>query len=526
MLDAVIKNSTLFGLKNDDSQKTDIGIKDGKIAEIGKIEAEAETVINADGCYTMPGFVDPHSHSDYYLLIDPRAEGKVMQGVTTEIGGNCGYSSNPIGGEIKKIRGETFKEQYGLDLDWSDFGEYFKKLDNGGTSVNFAGLIGYNTLRASVLGLGDIEMQNGVREKMADTIKQNLDQGAAGMSVGLVYPPACFASKDEVADMVSHVRKADKIFTTHIRSEGAQLEESIEEVIEIARRSGVKLQISHLKTAGKDNWQKLDNVFEKIETARADGMDVWCDRYPYTASNTGLQVILPDWAFDGGRDAILQRLTDDATRKKLIDEILKNHPEPEYWETVMVAQVVSEKNRHTQGKLVSQAADEAGKNVFDFIFDLLLEEKTEVEAIYFCMNSSNMDRIILKDYVIIGSDAGARTIGGAVGDGHPHPRSFGTFPRFFQKYVFDRKLLPMREAVRKTSTAACERFGIKNRGRLIEGWHADIVVMDPEKIADRSTYEKPLAYPAGIEHLFVNGVLTINGGQHTGAAGGQGLEIT
>ena len=525
MHDTIIKNSKLFGLQNDKSQNADIGIKDGKIAEIGKIDTQADTVIDAKGCYTMPGFVDPHSHSDYYLLIDPRAEGKVMQGVTTEVGGNCGYSSNPIGGEIQKIRGETFKEQYGLDLDWGDFAEYFHKLKNGGTSVNFAGLIGYNTLRASILGLGDIEMQNGVKEKMAGTIKQNLDQGAAGMSVGLVYPPACFASTDEMVEMMSHVQKADKLFTTHIRSEGAQLEESIDEVIEIAKRSGVKLQISHLKTAGKENWQKLDNVFEKIETAQAQGVDIACDRYPYTASNTGLQVLLPDWAFDGGRDAILQRLSDSATRKKLIDEILKNHPEPEYWETVMVAQVVSEKNRHTQGKLVSKAADEAGKNVFDFIFDLLLEEKTEVEAIYFCMNNSNMDRIILKDYVMIGSDAGAKTIGSPGGDGHPHPRSFGTFPRFFRDYVFDRKLIPMREAVRKTSTAACERYGIKNRGRLIEGYHADIVVINPETIEDKSTYEKPLAYPVGIEHLFVNGVHTVNGGKHTGATSGKGLEI-
>jgi N-acyl-D-amino-acid deacylase len=525
MLDAIIRNSTLFGLEGDESRKIDLGIKDGLIAKIGNMEEEAERVIDAGGRYTMPGFVDVHSHSDYYLLIDPRAESKVMQGVTTEIGGNCGYSSNPIGGEIQKIRGETFKEQYGLDLDWHDFSQYFKRLEKGGTSVNFAGLIGYNTLRASILGLSDIEMQNGVREKMEKTIKDNLDQGAAGMSVGLVYPPACFASMDEVAGMVSHVKKADKIFTTHIRSEGAQLEESIEEVIEIARRTGVKLQISHLKTAGKENWQKLDSIIETIEKARAQGLDIGCDRYPYTASNTGLQVLLPDWAFDGGRDAVLERLADRSTRKKLTEEILKNHPEPGYWESVMIAQVVSNKNLHTQGKTVAQAADEAGKNVFDFILDLLLEEKTEVEAIYFCMNESNMDRIIVKDYVIIGSDSGARTLSGPLGDGHPHPRTFGTFPRFFRDYVFDRKLIPMREAVRKTSTAACERYGIKKRGRLMEGFHADIVVMDPKKVADRSTYEKPLSYPAGIEYLFVNGVLTLDSGKHTGVTAGRGLEI-
>ena len=525
MLDIVIKNSTLYGLDGGKSAKTDLGIKDGLIAKIEKIEDGAAVEIDGAGYYTLPGFVDPHSHSDYYLLIDPRAEGKLLQGVTTEVGGNCGYSSCPIGGEILKIRGEGFREQFGLELDWRDFSDYFARLDKGGTSVNFAGQIGYNTLRASVVGLKDEKPGKVHREKMASAITENLLQGAAGMSIGLVYPPACFATRDEVAEMVSRVGKAGKVFSTHIRSEGPQLEESISEVIDIAQRSGTRLQISHLKTAGRENWHKLDNVFEMIENARDAGADIQCDRYPYTASNTGLQVVLPDWVFDGGRDAIMERLSDGATRKKITAEITENHPEPEYWESVMVAQVVTEKNASLQGKTVAAGARDAGKDVFDFIYDLLIEEKTDVEAIYFCMSDANMDRIILKDYVMIGSDAGARSVNGVLGSGHPHPRNFGTFPRFFRDYVFGRKLVSMEDAVWKTSTGACERYGIEKRGKLSAGYHADIVMIDPVRLKDTSTYEKPLSYPVGVDYVIVNGELTVSEGRHTGATAGRGLSV-
>ncbi len=525
MFDVVIKNSMLFGLAGSEPAIADLGIKDGLIRKIGKIDEEAGAVVDGAGYYTLPGFVDSHSHSDYYLLIDPAAESKLRQGVTTEIGGNCGYSSAPIAGGILEVRREAYKEQFGLELDWHDFSQYWERLAKKGSSVNYVGLIGYNTLRASVLGSRDVPAVGEGKESMKRAIRENLAQGAAGISVGLVYPPACFATKEEMVEMVAEVQKANKIFTTHIRSEGPRLVESIGEVIEIAQRTGVKLQISHLKTAGKDNWHKLETVFEMIESARSQGVDIECDRYPYIASNTGLQVVLPDWAFDGGRDAIIGRLKDSATREKLKEEILQNHPEPEYWDTVMVSQVATEKNYDMQGLTVSQGAKLKNKDKFTFIFDLLLEEKTEVEAIYFCMSESNMDRIILKDYVMIGSDAGARAVKGPLGIGRPHPRTFGTFPRFFSDYVFKKKLVSMRDAVRKTSTAACERFGIKKRGKLVEGYHADIVMLDPKKIADTSSYENPLSYPVGIDYVWVNGVLSINGGEHTGAHAGVGLGI-
>ncbi len=521
MLDAVIKNSTLYGLEGGGYAATDLGIKDGVIKKIGKIDEDAGRVIDGAGYLTMPGFVDVHSHSDYYLLIDPEAQCKTRQGVTTEIGGNCGYSSAPIGGELLEIRREVFKRQFGLSLDWLDFSEYFEKLRQKKMAVNFAGLIGYNTVRSSVLGLNDAPLTDGKREAMAGAIRDNLSQGAIGLSVGLVYPPACFATKDEMVYMAKEAQKAGKIFATHIRSEGAAVVESIEEVIDIARRSGVRLQISHLKTAGNENWHKLDTVFELIEKARADGIDIECDRYPYTASNTGLQVVLPDWAFDGGKKAVLERLADKRTRERMKEDILKNHPAPEYWDTVMISQVMNENNFGLQGITVNEAASTKNKDVFNFIFDLLLEEETEVEALYFCMNRDNMDRVITKDYVMIGSDAGARGVKGPLAIGRPHPRTFGTFARFFEDYVFGRKLVTIEEAVKKSSTAACERFGIKKRGRLIEGYFADVVMLDPQKVKDTSTYEDPLSYPEGIDYVWVNGALTIDNGEYTSALAGK-----
>jgi len=526
MFDIIIKNSKLFGLEKNATAKSDIGITDGIISAIGNLDGkDAKKVIDGEGLYTMPGFVDVHSHSDYYLFIDPDAGGKVMQGITTDIGGNCGYSSAPIGGDILKVRAEAYKEQFGLELDWSTFDEYWKKLKVKGSAINFVGLIGYNTLRASVIGLQDGEVTEEAKEKMKQMVRDNLDMGAAGISIGLVYPPACFAKKEEVAEIVAEVGKKGKIFTTHIRSEGRDLLDSIDEVIEIAKMAKVKLHISHLKTAGKDNWEKLDKVFEKIEKAKNEGVDIECDRYPYIASNTGLQVLLPDWAFDGGRDAIVVRLQDDKIRKKFTEEILKNHPEPEYWKSVMVSQVATEKNYDLQGLTVEEGAKKRGKNHFDFIYDLLIEEKTEVEAIYFCMSEKNMERVLLKDYVMVGSDAGSRTINGPLGIGRPHPRTFGTFPRFMREYVFDKKLISMEDAVLKTSTSACERFGLEKRGKLIVGYHADIVTIDPKTIRDTTTYENPLSYPEGIVNVLVNGVPSVLNGKYTGELNGRGIAV-
>lgn len=516
MFDVIIKGGLVADGKSPRLEKLDVAVKDGLIADVApSIQSEGVRVIEASGKVVAPGFVDVHSHSDYYLLIDPRARSKVTQGVTTEIGGNCGYSAAPMGGETLRQRAKDYEAQFGIKVDWAGMGEYLRRLEDARPAVNFAALIGYNTVRGSILGPNSSKPGADGMKKIKQMIGRALDEGAVGMSVGVVYPPACFAEAQEFIEAVSCVSARGKVFTSHIRSEGARLLEALEEMVTVAKGAGAKLQVSHLKTAGKDNWGKLDRAFEILEGAMAQGVSVMADRYPYLASNTGLQVTLPDRAFDGGKDALARRLADPRERAAFTEDILKSHPEQEYWETVMVSQVVTEANKDLEGLTVTQGAETRGKDVFSFIYDLLMQENTDVEAIYFCMNEDNLARILRKPWVVVGSDSGARAIDGPLAIGRPHPRTFGTFPRFFREFVREKKLFTIPEAVRKTSTQALEFFGIGRRGEIKKGYFADIVVFDPDTIGDTSTYADPLSYPTGIEHVLVNGVAAVEYGKLT-----------
>ena len=347
LYDLLVKNGLLADGVSGELYRSDIAIDGEKITAIAENidPGQARKTIDAKGQIVAPGFVDVHSHSDYYLLIDNRAESKLMQGVTTEVGGNCGYAAAPMAGEVLKVRTKDYEEQFGLKVSWSGLDQYFATLAEKKPGVNFAALLGYNTVRGSVMGYDDRAPTSQEMEKIKAMVAEGLDHGAVGMSVGVVYPPACFAKIEEFTEAFGVVAGRGKVFTTHIRSEGAKLIEALEEVAKVAKGSGAKLQVSHLKTAGKDNWKKLDKAFAILEKAADDGITLMADRYPYLASNTGLQVVLPDRAFDGGRDQLLDKLADKQERKKFREEILANHPEPEYWETVMVSQVVTDKNR-------------------------------------------------------------------------------------------------------------------------------------------------------------------------------------
>src|SRR3989338_4251136 len=524
MYDLIIKNIKIYDGSGGEPFIADVGIKGDKIAKIGVVNSKLQTPnseLRGEGLCLSPGFVDIHSHSDYYLLIDPLAQSKVRQGVTTEVGGNCGYSASPIFGSPLLERGKSYKEQFVLDLNWTDIKGYSEKIEENGISLNYCQLIGHNTIRASVMGVVDREPSLVEMKKMEKIIEEAMDEGAVGMSVGFAYTPSCFAKKDEVANLCKIVAKRGGIFTTHIRSEGRTLIESIEEVIDIARVSGVRLQISHLKTFGEENWGKLDEVFKLIESAINEGIDIVCDRYPYTAANTGLQAVLPDWVFDGGKEKAIERLKDYKTRDKITTELLKKYPSNSYWDSVMISQVVTDKNKETEGKSVKKGAEIFKKDVIDFLFDILIEENLEVDAIYFSMSEDNMKRILKKDYVMIGSDSGARSTDGLLGLGLPHPRTFGTFPRVLGKYCRDEKLFDLPTAIYKMTSYPCKRIGIKDRGLIKEGYFADLVIFNPDTISDTATYESPKNYPKGIEYVIINGKITVNNGNHTGAKAGR-----
>lgn len=504
----------------------DIGIHQGRFAYVGPCCPErGETEIQGHGEAAAPGFVDVHSHSDYYLLVNPLAESKVRQGVTTEIGGNCGYSAAPVFGKVREERVKVYRDLFGLDLPWESVGAYLSHLAMQGISVNFGLLAGHNTIRSSVMYGSDRAPSSEEMARMVQLIRHAMSEGALGLSTGLIYPPACFSRTSEIVDLCRAAKEDGGIFAVHMRSEGNRLLEAVDEVIEIAFISGIPLQISHLKTSGERNWNKLDALFERIETARKQGVDVTADRYPYTASNTGLSAVLPDWAFEGGTEGLMNRLKDQEIRRRMKKEIEAAHPEEDYFDRIMISAVTRPENRGYAGKKVKACAGLAGKEPLEFVFDLLVQERNMVDSIHFTMSHENLRRILKKDYVMIGSDSGAKTLEGPLGEGNPHPRAYGTCPRVLQQFVREEGLLSLEEAVRKMTSDPIKKLGIRDRGLIRQGFAADLVLFDPQTIRDPSTYEEPKRYPEGIRMVMVNGEVVVMDGEHTGKRPGKILTL-
>lgn len=518
--DLIIKGAYIVDGRGGPGFLGDIGVRGERIAALGSIPAaRGHRVIAAEGLVASPGFVDIHSHSDYHLLLNPQAESSIRQGVTLEIGGNCGYSAAPIWGEWLLERAEAYQKVYGLDLPWERPSEYFAHLEGLGISVNFGLLMGHNTLRGSAMGGAARPPTSQELSAMAEAARQGMREGALGLSTGLVYQPACFAKPSELVALAKVVREEGGILTAHIRNEGDQLLEALQEILFIAKEAEVPLQISHLKTYRETNWGKLQEAFLLIEEARALGQDVTADRYPYTAANTGLQAVLPRWAVEGGKREQVDRLKDPTARGKIKAE-LREKP-VRYWGNVMISEVASERNRRYEGLRLDEAASLAGQDPIDFVLDLLAEEEGFVDAIFFTMSEENLKRILQKPYVMIGSDSGCRAHYGPLSRGRPHPRTFGTFPRILGRYVREEGLLNLETAIKKMTWDPCRKLKIEDRGLLEVGCYADIVLFDREAVKDLATYEEPIRYPEGIRYVLVNGQITVEEGEHTGVTAGK-----
>jgi N-acyl-D-amino-acid deacylase len=523
-LDLIIKGGLIFDGRGLTPYTADVGVKGECIRAIGRPGAlSAKRVIEADGLVLCPGFVDVHSHSDYNLLINPQAESKIHQGVTTEVGGNCGYSAAPIWGEVLEERRRNYQEQFGLLLDWQNMDEYIRRLEARGVALNYAPLVGHNTIRASVMGLEDRAPTPAETKQMENALTLALKQGGFGLSTGLIYPPACYAKTAELIRLADIAGRLGKVFTAHIRGEGDELLSALEEMVKIAKAAGVSTQVSHLKTAGERNWNKLPAAFDILEQALSQGVDISADRYPYLASNTGLAALLPDWFFTGGLKEQLIRLRDQAARRKLKIHVLSNHPQSDYWERVVISRVTREENSRFEGKSIAQAATLMKCDVLDFVLDMLLAEQMQVEALYFIMCEENLGKILCKPYVMVGSDSAGLADYGPLSKGKPHPRAFGTFPRLISKYVRQEGRLSLAEAIYKMSYLPCKKFRISGRGWLTPGNFADMLLFDLERIADKSTYENPFCYPEGIHYVIVNGKIAIAKGEHTGVLAGRVL---
>ncbi len=510
MFDILIKGASVIDGTGTKAKVEDVGIQGDTISEVGQIgNADARETFDAGGCILCPGFIDIHSHSDFNIMAEPPGESKIRQGVTTEVCGNCGLSAAPLLGAYKKQREKGVKA-IGVDITWSVLKEYRQAAEEKGLPLNIVPLVGHGNLRGAVMGYEDRKASVVEIKAMKALLEKEMEQGAWGLSSGLIYPPGVYAGKDELVELNRTVKGFKGVYSSHIRSEGDYLLDAIDEVISTAKESGVFLQISHLKTMGEKNWQKLPRVFEKIEKALNEGMNITADRYPYIAGSTGLDAVLPPWACAGGTDAELERIKPGAIREKIYAEMLERVTEKEIAETILISRVVSEKNRCLEGRFMGEASELRGQPVKTVLFDLLAEEELEVDAIFFSMNEDNLKEILKKEYVMPGSDASVWGTRGPLAKGKPHPRAFGTFPRFLKKYAMEEKLFTVEKAIHKMTLLPAENFGIKDRGRIKKGLKADIVILNPDNIFDNATYDDPHRYPDGILKVMVNGTWVLN----------------
>ena len=529
MPDFAIKNGLVVDGTGNPWFKADVAIDGGRIIEVKRTpKLKTEKVIDATGLAVSPGFIDMHSHSDLSLLVNPRAESKIRQGITTEVIGNCGFSLAPLVSERKDL----VKREYGpladeTTWDWSTFKEYCEKLSNQGISVNVVPLVGHGVLRKNVMGYENRGPTIDELAEMKALLTESMTDGAFGMSTGLIYPPASYAELDELTELAKVVSEYGGIYTSHIRNESDKLLESVEEAIEIGKSARISVEISHLKSAGKNNWGKVNEALRIIDAARNEGVEVSYDFYPYTAGSTGLYACLPPWVHEDGKDEMLGRLKSNPLRKR-IKEYIKGKKEGwenlirnAGWEGIVITQC--EKNNQYEGLSISEVANKRRMDPFDVMFDLLLEEDGVVGIVLHMMSEEDVRSVLKHPLSKVGTDAIANAPYGPLARGRPHPRSYGTFPRILGKYVREENALTLQDAVRKMTSMPAQKLGLFDRGLIREGFWADLVVFNPREVTDKATYKDPHQYPHGIEYVIVNGEIVIEKGRHTGNLPGRVL---
>ncbi|HEX7296884.1 MAG TPA: D-aminoacylase [Pyrinomonadaceae bacterium] len=525
--DVLIRNGRIVDGSGRPSYVADLAIKGDRIAKIGKLtNATATRVIDARGLIVAPGFIDMLGQSETYLLIDPRAMSKVMMGVTTEVTGE-GESIAPINQRQIKEQ-EDFLKRFNLTIDWQTLDEYFKRLERQGSGVNLATFVGATQVREFVIGFDDRPPTAAELEQMKQLVAQAMRDGALGLSTSLQYVPARFAKTDELVELAKVAHQFGGIYATHQRSEANALDKSLAEVFEIAKRAKIPAEIWHLKTAYKKNWGRMPEVLNKIRRARAEGLDVSADIYPYIAGSTSLSACLPPWALEGGVEKVLERLRDPQTRERLKREISN---EARDWENiylgsggpsgVLVSAVVNRELDSMQGKRISEIAQEQKKDPLDALFDLLLADHAQTSAIYFMMSEADMNAAMRAPFVSFCTDSGARATDGPLAGSKSHPRGWGSYPRILGRYVREQKLLSLESAIHKMTGAPAARVGIRDRGLLKSGLFADIAIFDPARVIDRATFEMPNQYPEGIQFVLVNGQIAVDAGQRTPVLAGR-----
>ncbi|MCM3718555.1 N-acyl-D-amino-acid deacylase family protein [Fictibacillus phosphorivorans] len=508
MYDLIIKNGKIIDGTGSPWYYADIGIKENKITNIGCLKYEsAEVVIDAERNIVSPGFIDMHTHSDLVILEEPLIKAKVMQGITTDLLGQDGIAAAPLPPQFREVWKKNLAGLDGtpaIDWDWLDVDSYLTKIENNKPSYNLAFLVPHGNIRMTVMGLDNRPATDEEIQQMKEVLRDSLDQGAVGLSTGLIYPPCCFAEMKELEALCEVIAEYEVPLVIHQRSEGDEILESMQELVGIMRRTGAHLHFSHLKNCGKDNWHKTDDVLKIIDSARKEGIEVTFDQYPYTAGSTMLSAILPPWAHDGGTEKMLARLEDQALRKQIKDEMkagLKGWDSISKWagwQGIFITSVGSKANQSFVGKNLDEIARlKNSKDVASVALDLILEEKNAVGMIDFVMDEDSVKKIMAHPAGTIGSD-------GLLG-GEPHPRAYGSFPRVLGKYVREEGVLKLEEMIRRMTSQPARIIGLQDRGILREGLAADIVIFNPEEVIDKATYENSRQAPEGIYYVIVNG---------------------
>jgi len=516
--DLLIRGGTVFDGSGEPGYDADVAVAGDRIVKIaaGIDHRKAVEVIDASGMAVSPGFIDPHTHTDVQLLVNPKAESKIRQGVTFEIGGNCGGSWFPVPDDEFEESRENLKERYDLDLTWRDVNGFFGRLEQSGMALNYASLVGNGTLRSHVMGPYDRPATGEELARMNAAVREHMEAGCVGLSSGLEYAPSNFASTDELVELCREVSAFGGVYATHIRDESDRLLDAIDEAIAIGRRANLSVQISHFKACYRRNWDKLDAAIGKVEEAHRATGNVLADRYPYHAYSTGLSMFFPLWAREGKKEDFINRLKDPALDGKIRAYFKAQEDRIGTMDNVLISSVHTDKNKPLVGKTVLACAAEAGKGAYEFSRDLLIEEENRVGMIGFAMSEDNLKRVLAHPLVVVGSDGNSLADYGPLSEGNPHPRSYGTFPRVLGKFVREEKIMPLETAVRKMSGLTADAFTLTGRGYLREGMYADVTVFDPAAVIDLATWSDPHRYPAGIPYVVVNGTVVIREGDHTG----------
>ncbi|MFO7942106.1 MAG: D-aminoacylase [Bacillota bacterium] len=520
MLDVIIRGARVMNGTGGPWFEADVAVRAGRIAAVGDLAREdAGEVIDAAGLTLAPGFIDIHSHSDFNLLVDPRAPSKLLQGVTSEVIGQCGISAAPLDARGMAEVHERWPEVFSPEVSWASMSQYLRLLDHRGVGVNVLPVVGHGNIRSLAMGEEDRAPSAEEMERMKRVLRDALRDGAFGMSTGLIYPPGVYSEGEELFGLGEVLGEFDAIYFTHLRDEREYLVEALGEAIEVGNRGGCRVQISHLKAFERANWGLVEEALQVMERARSEGLDITGDAYPYTASSTSLRTTLPDWVHDGGKEAMLRRLADARTKERIIEE----WGDSIEWDDIMIATVNGEGNRALEGRTVAGVAAERAADPRKLVLDLLEDEDGETTMVYRGMCEEDVKRVLTSPLVMIGSDGSALSPEGPLGRGKPHPRNYGTFPRVIGRYAREEGIMPVELAVAKMTSWPAAKLGLLDRGLIAPGFAADLVLFDPDTIRDTATYEEPHSFPAGIDTVLVNGGMAVRGGRPAGALFGEVL---